>query len=478
MGKYQKIILLTIIGWQYLSPAFADIALENNENVINCDISNNENESKEFIPVAAFSSDSKIEEMITSQKSLIAAFDLVDTESQDSSEETRLESIIEQNDSNQKFFQRKYMTGDWLGYRTNLENHGVTISSSYRIDNFMKLHGGAVPQNIPQFEGQYYLAADLDTEKLHLWKNGRFYLNFINNAGHGISQDVGDFQLVNAYDYDPFTSLIEYWYEHKFWDNKLKLKTGRQDINFDFIYMPAAQEFANGGFYTENVPLPTYPNTTLGLAALVQPKNWIALRTGFFDGKGNPAAPLGIKTAFDGQDGYLAIGEVNLFPEYKSKHDKYLFGSWINTTRTVSLNTEGFSEDLPFSYGIYSGFEQMLFRENKSKNDDQGLSLIGQYAWAPEKRRDITQFYALALSYKGIIPKRNQDILGAGFNIVIFSKNFSNNQEQKTETVVEVFYKAVLTPWLSFRTDFQYIGNPSGIYKDAFTLGFTYIIIF
>ena len=60
----------------------------------------------------------------------------------------------------------------------------------------------------------------------------------------------------------------------------------------------------------------------------------------------------------------------------------------------------------------------------------------------------------------------NEDVFGAG---VAWAELYQGGTNQ--ETVVEVFYKAQITPLLSVQPDLQYIVSPSGIHRDALVAG-------
>jgi len=43
--------------------------------------------------------------------------------------------------------------------------------------------------------------------------------------------------------------------------------------------------------------------------------------------------------------------------------------------------------------------------------------------------------------------------------------------------VVEVFYKAHLTPWATVQPDLQYVASPSGLYRDSLVVGLRFEIL-
>jgi len=77
--------------------------------------------------------------------------------------------------------------------------------------------------------------------------------------------------------------------------------------------------------------------------------------------------------------------------------------------------------------------------------------------------------YVGGLVYRGLLPRRDEDVVGAG---VAWAELFQGGTNQ--ETVFEFLSKAQITPRISFQPDLQYIVSPSGIYRDALALGFRF----
>lgn len=69
--------------------------------------------------------------------------------------------------------------------------------------------------------------------------------------------------------------------------------------------------------------------------------------------------------------------------------------------------------------------------------------------------------------YTGLIPSRDEDVIGMGFARAELFQGGTNE-----ESVVELFYKAAISPRLSIQPDLQYIASPSGIHRDALAVGF------
>lgn len=367
-------------------------------------------------------------------------------------------------------------TGDWYGLRSKLEENGIILSGSYMNNMFIKEHGGGLLGNSkPCYQGIVSTSLELNTEKMHLYPGGRLFVLFQNIHGKSLSSKyVGDYMIFNNYDSNRTgPQLSEYWYEQSLLDNRLKFKIGKQDASADFMNISNAYEFINAGYtFMENSGLPLFPNAAMGLVTTVQPIKNAYLKYGFFDANG-VGSQSGFNTVFHKGSSYLHMGEIGVTHAVKSHPGKYIFGMWLNTKdRQELLSSSTIASGVvpgtfPSSGGLYTEFQQMIFKEKPDNVDDQGLNVIGQYSWSPPDRSELTKYFGTGLVYKGLIPKRNNDTFGVGMNFARFSKRLGFT---KGENVLEVFYKLKLTPWLYIQPDFQYINKP--YYADKSTIVF------
>ncbi len=90
---------------------------------------------------------------------------------------------------------------------------------------------------------------------------------------------------------------------------------------------------------------------------------------------------------------------------------------------------------------------------------------------------EVEHYIGGGLAWTGAIPTRNDDIFGLGSFHVVFSDDV--DFEDDSETSIELFYKAQISPWLSIKPDVQYIINPGGDGKDdALAIGIRWEIVF
>ena len=285
-----------------------------------------------------------------------------------------------------------YAFGNLGGFRQKFENSGLKIYGSFLNDNFMNLHGGKTSENEPEYEGLTGLAAEVDTKKLHLWNGGKGYLLFNNNSGQGISNFVGVLQTINDYEGPPSTKLTENWYQQSFYSGLIKVKGGRQDANTDFGSLAVGNLFINNTFtFSQNIPLPTFPATRTGVSGSVNPLPSLSIKAGWQHSI--------VAHSFD-------IAEIDYYTSIKRLPAKYLYGMWIDTSNFAQIEPAGLTSSKIYSnnYGIYTAFQQMLYR--KKENSDNGLVAIGRFGWAPGDRNTIAENYACGLAYKGLFNRR------------------------------------------------------------------------
>lgn len=372
-----------------------------------------------------------------------------------------------------------YMTGDWRGFRAQLEEKGIKVGSTYMGGPAKKFRGGGM-ENRRELKGYglYNLNLTLDTEKMGLWKGGTFYTLYQNKRGMGLTREyMGDRQTMDGYDFRTMNQLSEYWYQHVWKDGKYRLKAGKQDANAEFCGLYHGFDFLNLSFSVMPTTglFPTYPEPAMGVTAAVSPTDKLTLKNGTFDTKGR-GSTSGFNTAFNRRSTTYNITEAEFKTTIKKLPGRYISGYWITSknvedyTTNVDSSGDFVSKTYGTNMGLYSAFEQMVYKEKKDDQEDtQGLTLIGQLGFSPQDRNDVSRYFGSALHYKGLIPKRDNDVLGLGTAIAGFSNRLQTiDGRSGEEAAIECFYKIQLTPWLYIQPDIQYIINPNGMYKSSF----------
>ena len=150
---------------------------------------------------------------------------------------------------------------------------------------------------------------------------------------------------------------------------------------------------------------------------------------------------------------------------------EFKIGGWFDTVPDPDAsNTE------PWNYGVYFIADQMLYRVPQSASvsatansakqtaapslTDKGLGIFAYIGLAPRNASVINFYIDGGLNYKGLIPTRDNDVLGVAFAYGHLNNNPQGNDSSSNpgyEMVVEATYQIILNQWLSLQPDVQYV---------------------
>ncbi len=379
------------------------------------------------------------------------------------------------------------LTGDWWGARTRLEDQGVEIGLGLTTIYQHNARGGARTFNAHRISGSYDLELTFDFEAMGLWKGGMFYVVAEGSWDDGVSDlgYVGDLFGVNGdAGGDRAIDQTEIWYEHSFFDGAFRVRLGRIDLGVDFETNAYANDevgqFLNNGLVNAaNVPLPDIGH---GIQFVATPCNWFYFGAGVADAEAD-ARETGFRTAYHGADNFFSIYEFGITPEFETKLGSlpgaYRFGWWYDPQPKERFfnDLDGRRLTVPLKrddVGFYVNFDQVIFRENpEAEGDEQGLGLFFRYGYAHSDVSEIEHFWSVGGQYAGLIPTRDDDILGFGVAQGVLSEQLRHTgANPHRETALELYYSAQILPWLSVSPDFQWILRPGGENgRDAFVAG-------
>ena len=342
---------------------------------------------------------------------------------------------------------------------------GISIEPVYYGEVFTNARGGLSTNDATQYQALFDLPLTVDFAKMQVPVPGKFFLLAQNTHGRGLTEDfVGDTLVLS--DIDSFHNIMqvsEYWWEFGLLDDSVIVRLGKQDVNTEFLFMDLAVDFIQSTFeLTPSATLPTYPAPSMAAVALVKLDESLRLKFGLWD-----ALARGGSWGISGNDTVLVVGEL----EYRYAFFDGVFPGTLALGAGYLSDGELAGETLAASHGYYVQLEQLVYRE--CANDpcnDQGLAVFAAYYprfLGSEVLTETIGHSAVAgLVYTGLMPRRDEDILGAG---VAWAELFQGGTNQ--ETVFELFYKARITDRMSVQPDLQYIASPSGIHRDAIAVG-------
>lgn len=390
------------------------------------------------------------------------------------------------------FINNDRLTGDWGGVRTMLEAKGITLNLHLTSIYQHNAHGGIRTRNGHNITGKVDTELSLDTAAMGLWKGGTFYVFAESAWNDAIDDRVGGLASVNGVAIgDESIRVRALWYEQKCLDDKLRFRVGKLDMASDIDTNAFAnwevEQFLNTSLINaSNLPLPDYG---LGVLLGVEPVDWMYVTVAAADAQAN-ANETGLKTTFYDEDYFFGALELGLTPAWQTARGtlpgNYRFLLWYDPQpKEVFFNDLGGRlralpnkrDDLGFVFNM----DQMLYKEvPNNEGDTQGLGVFARYAYADDESNLIEHFWSVGAQYQGLIPTRDNDVLGFGFAQSILSGKLRQLEGGDRESVYECYYRVQALPWMHVSPDVQYIVNPGGekAARDALVVGVRVVMAF
>ncbi|MHC4697885.1 MAG: carbohydrate porin [Planctomycetota bacterium] len=382
----------------------------------------------------------------------------------------------------------KYMTGDWGGVRTELEDVGVTFKIRLMNEFMVNMHGGKETKNGHDTAGSYDFNIYVDMEKLLDIKDATFWIRAKGTWG-GDDSDFDKEKIGGVFKTNQDVSaeepiFVDKWHwQQFFFDKKLELRLGRHEPVKDLVDRGIVMGHEDKYFMNQALVRNATVPATKGLGVFVK---WKFAESAYVSAAALDAhaknRQTNFNTGFHDEDEYRFYGELGCKPKFDSRKGKlwghYRIGTWYDPSEKKKFrNTLGGLREEHFEsgdWGYYIGFDQMVWKENDDPKDKQGITIAGRYGHADGEVNEIEDFWAFAAQYEGIIPDRDEDILGIGVAQGILADEYERVRDRvDRETVYEMYYSIKLTPWLWISPDLQYITNAGGNAddNDAFVAG-------
>ena len=358
-----------------------------------------------------------------------------------------------------------------LGYALHGRD-GLTVEYIYTGDVFNNMRGGVNTRNATEYLGLFDLAITADLDQCGLAPGGTIFMLNESFHGYGLGDHVGDYQGTDNIDAGRQNAQVsEFWWERGVLDGLISVRLGKQDANAEFGVVDLGGDFINGSFGMQsNIPMPAWPDQAMGVVTFFQLTDWLNFNVGVFDG------------AADGRTwGFSDTGEVFSIYEFKAQWalacgrlpgDMHV-GMWHHNGQPEDPGNPAIT--YADNHGVHLGLDQMIYKESWDEEDDQGLGVFVQYGWAPEDRNEVPNYIGGGLVYKGLIPCRDDDMMGVGLANVFFSDRMGLPSDH--ETAVEVYYKMQVSPHIVIQPDLQVITSPSGVERDASVAGLRFEIV-
>lgn len=391
-------------------------------------------------------------------------------------------------ESSKGWLAQKYMTGDWGGARTKLSDAGIDINLKFMNQFMLNMHGGLETRNGHDTAGSYELDVNFDFEKLAKIKGGSFYIRAKGTWGGDDSdfdrEKIGGLFRTNGDGAEEKPIFVDkWWWKQLLFEKKIELRLGRIELTKDLFdtskVMGDEDRYFLNNALVRNGTIPS--NKGLGVYANWDVTKHFYVRAAAIDAQSEDYQ-TNFNTAFHDEDWFRFYAEIGCKPKFDSAKGKlwghYRMGTWYDPLiKRRNFNTFGGSLATRLDtgdWGFYTGFDQMIWKENPDEKDIQGITIAGRYGWADGEVNRFDNFWAAAIQYEGLVPERDKDLVAFGIAQGILADELRRTRNlADRETVYELYYSLYLGPWLQVTPTFQYIQQPGGDKddKDAAVFG-------
>jgi len=397
-------------------------------------------------------------------------------------------------------FQRDRLTGDWGGARKQWEDAGVILGATDVPETLSNPTGGI--RQLTIYQGLLDVSLNLDLEKLARWPDATFYIDGYWISGRGSSRNaVGNLLAVSSIEALASTRLHDMWFQQEFLDHQISLRVGQIALDDEFYISQYSAGFVNSTFgcpdiWSTDLPSggPCYPFAVPGVRVRVAPTTGLTFSAAAFNG--NPA-PLGsgdpqVRNSSGtnfliGEGGFIPIAELAYSfdeqPISSTPLSDVKLGAWYHTGEFPDQrrDSSGLSLANPVSNGIpamhgsnfgtYLVVDKMLWRRPDTAT--QGLAAFLRVGYAPADRNLFSLEIDAGLTFKGLFPSRELDVLGVGtsYGRIGYARRLDRDQILFTriehpvrdyEAVLEITYETRIAPWWLLQPDLQLVFHPGG----------------
>lgn len=387
-----------------------------------------------------------------------------------------------------------HLLDDWCGYRTQLEEDGITPSVTFVSDMLGNPVGG-LRQGFAEADN-LGVNIGVDLEKRYGLEGGHFLLSMSQRSGRSLTNEyIGNtFSTQQVFGGETF-KVVDIAYQQTLGEDDVEFQIGRIAAGDDFLVSPYNYLFVQNGFCGNpvgiflNAPgMSAYPNATWGSVVQVRPIRRGYVMAGLYNG--DPTIRdinnHGVDMSIDGPP--FAILEFayehNQQPGDTGLIGNYKLGAWFDGNDFANLEQQALADAgggvVPSihegNYGFYGLFDQVLWRwSGRQEEIMRGLGVVASVLVSPDQSiSKMPYFFTTGVAARGIYADRPRDIAAFGIIFGEFSSDLRQGQRQaqlldptigvqQHETALEWTYIFRFRDGAYFiQPDVQYIINPSG----------------
>jgi porin len=339
---------------------------------------------------------------------------------------------------------------------------GIDLGLLYTSDALANLEGGI--QRGTALLGKVDAVAQVDGSAWGLpGVTGYLNLQFVH--GRALSEElVGDAQVTSNIEAVSALRPFEAWLEFALAGDAAKMKAGLVDLNGEFDVQNVGALFLNSShgigpdFSQSGLNGPSIFPTTSGAIVLSGRQGKWSGRVGLFDAvSGDPDRPRRTRIGYPGENGLLAVGEV----EYGlGEGSAVKTGIWTYTGRFDALDVSGPDGDPRRIRGNRGGYATIEAR--LASRGDRFLDAWVRAGFADARINPISSALLGGVTWgndKGAIGLAvSRAVLGGPARRAAIQEG---PRPKRAETNVELTYRFALRPGVVVQPDVQYVANPS-----------------
>ena len=269
----------------------------------------------------------------------------------------------------------------------------------------------------------------IDTQSAGWWDNGKFFLYVLGDYGRNPSTLTGDTQTLSNIATDNALKIYEFWYQHSFANDSIKLLVGLHDYNSTFYSLDSAGLFSLSSFGigpdASQANPSIFPTTSAVLHLTFTHDNFYWLLATYDGVPGDPDHSHGTHVQFDDGDGLFTATE---FGWMEDKNYKLALGTWRQTAH-VENPVDGIWSDK--NTGYYLIGEKYLTENSVA---------FFQYGHADKFKNQFSQYWGAGFRINNYWV--HDDAIGLGCATVTNGEPYlqNNNDTKKQEVACELTY--------------------------------------
>ncbi len=363
-------------------------------------------------------------------------------------------------DKSKSWFEREQFTGDWGGGRTALADRGLSPYMTWTSQITRNLYGGL--RYGTDVEGVVEFGADLDLEKLEVWKGATIHTSafWIQDNDDPSADFVGNFDEVSNLAALKRVRFYQAYVKQNFLAGKVTAKIGQLALDDDFMISANSSMFVNASFgsmpvLSANTKAPIYPLGALGAWAQMNFTSAFRLQVGIYDGDAGTQSSNrhGFDYSLSDRKGAAMMTELGL----DGGGGTCKLGALLHTGEFPDYRT---GEVRSGNYALYIVLDQTLI----GNRDAPRLGVFLRCGLSPLVACNEVDWYIDAgMTGQGLC---DGDRVGIGCSHVSFGGPFVESQHDAgiqvtdSESVIELSYQKQLTHWSMIQPDVQYVINP------------------